>query len=152
MIPAYYVRLEKLPLTSNGKINRKALPEPDGNIYTGVEYKEAETQTEKLLVNMWKEMLMTEKIGINDNFFDKGGNSLLAIGMQNRINNELNKEISVVDLFKYPTISAMSKFIDEGEDNDRLLKNINEIVSRQKAVMRVNRESIRRKGNTYGKL
>ena len=78
MIPSSFIQLEKLPLTSNGKIDRKALPEPDGNINTGVKYEAPTNETEHKLVEIWREILGVESIGINDNFFTLGGHSLKA--------------------------------------------------------------------------
>ncbi|MDW9383084.1 AMP-binding enzyme, partial [Chryseobacterium sp. JV558] len=74
MIPGYYMQLAELPLTSNGKVDRKALPMPeDMGIDTGVEYVSPQTSTEKILVDIWQELLGIEPIGIHDNFFDLGG-------------------------------------------------------------------------------
>ena len=79
MIPAYFVGIDQIPLTANGKIDRKSLPDPGGSINTGVEYVPPRNEIESKLVKIWQEVLEIEKIGVNDNFFDLGGNSLSLI-------------------------------------------------------------------------
>lgn len=117
MIPGVYVHLKEMPLSSNGKVNRKALPEPDNNRpVLEVEYMEPVTEAEKNLVSVWKEILKLELIGINDNFFELGGNSLKLIQAHSRIDQIYPGKTNVVDLFSYPTISKLSGFIEQGED------------------------------------
>ena len=79
MIPSYFIQLDKMPLTANGKIDRKALPEPDGKINTDVEYVAPTNEIEEKLVEVWQKVLAVDKIGINDNFFELGGDSIKAI-------------------------------------------------------------------------
>ena len=73
MIPSFFIKLDKIPLSGNGKADRKALPEPEGAVNTGVEYKAADNETEIKLLQMWQELLGLDRIGTNDNFFDLGG-------------------------------------------------------------------------------
>ena len=75
-----------MPLTPNGKIDRKALPEFDGSINTGVEYVAATNETEQRLVEIWQEVLGAERVGIDDNFFDLSGDSIKAIQVSSRLN------------------------------------------------------------------
>lgn len=105
MIPAYYVHLISFPLTSNGKINRKALPDPQ--IKTETDYIAPKNEREQLLVNTWSEVLGIEKIGTEDNFFLLGGDSIKSIQISSRIRN-LGYELSVKDLFSAQTISKLS--------------------------------------------
>lgn len=115
MIPTYFISIDKLPLTANGKIDTKALPQPDGNINTGVEYSAPDSATEEKLVEIWQEILDINKIGTNDNFFDIGGNSLLIMKVISKIYSVFNMtedEISVMTMFKHPTIALMAKYID----------------------------------------
>ncbi len=111
MIPAYFIQLEQLPLTANGKVDRKALPDPDGNITTGAEYVAPRNEIEEKLVNIWSEVLEIEKIGINDNFFELGGHSLKAINITAKISKELNVSVPLREMFKTPTIKGLANYV-----------------------------------------
>ncbi len=111
MIPAYFIQLEQLPLTANGKVDRKALPDPDGNITTGAEYVAPRNEIEEKLVSIWKEVLGLEKVGINDNFFELGGHSLKAINISAKINKELNVSVPLGEMFKTPTIKGLATYV-----------------------------------------
>ncbi|MBZ9636378.1 non-ribosomal peptide synthase/polyketide synthase [Clostridium sp. FP1] len=115
MIPSYFVQLEKIPITPNGKIDRKALPEPDGSIITGIEYEAPRNEVEEKLVAIWKEVLATERVGINDNFFELGGHSLKATTLVSKIHKELNVEVPLREIFKSPTIKGISEYIESTE-------------------------------------
>ncbi|MGB7604620.1 MAG: amino acid adenylation domain-containing protein, partial [Lutisporaceae bacterium] len=111
MIPTYFIQLDKLPLTANGKIDRKALPEPDGSITTGTEYVAPSNETEEKLVSIWQEVLGIQKVGINDNFFELGGHSLKAINIAAKINRELNVSVPLAEMFKTPTIKGLASYV-----------------------------------------
>ncbi|MCK4260648.1 MAG: amino acid adenylation domain-containing protein, partial [Halanaerobiales bacterium] len=111
MIPSYFVQLDEIPLTANGKIDRKALPEPEGNIVVGTEYETPRNETEEKLVEMWKDVLGIEKAGINDNFFELGGHSLKATILAAKMHKELDVEVSLSEIFKRPTIKGISEYI-----------------------------------------
>ena len=81
MVPSAYARLEKLPLTPNGKINRKALPAPDGEAYLAREYEAPRGELELTLATLWADLLKVNPIGRNDNFFEVGGHSLVAVAL-----------------------------------------------------------------------
>ncbi len=112
MLPSYYVRLDKLPLTPNGKLDMKALPAPDGSICTGVEYEAPANSTEESIATIWQEVLGIERAGLNDNFFDLGGNSMSLIKVHNKIENGFPGVIKVTDLFSKATIKEIAEFID----------------------------------------
>jgi len=113
MIPNLYVNINKIPLTPNGKTDLKALPVPDqiAKKATGLNTSDESDELEKRLIRIWKELLGIEDIGLTDNFFDLGGNSLLMGRLQIRVNQTFHESISIVDLFQYPTISSLAKFI-----------------------------------------
>ncbi|GAA0710921.1 hypothetical protein GCM10009430_00030 [Aquimarina litoralis] len=111
MIPSYYVELESIPLTPNGKVDKKALPVVDSKDLVHREYVEATTQIEKQLVEIWQEVLGVDKIGVTDNFFELGGHSLKVTLLVNKIKRELSYEIQVQDVFNCPTIRGLISVI-----------------------------------------
>ncbi|MGB7604680.1 MAG: condensation domain-containing protein, partial [Lutisporaceae bacterium] len=111
MIPAYFIQLDKLPLTENGKVDRKALPEVDGSINTDIEYEAPRNEIEEKLAEIWSEVLGIEKIGINDNFFELGGHSLKATNVIAKIHKELNVELPLREMFKTPTIKGLANYV-----------------------------------------
>nr|WP_080743752.1 non-ribosomal peptide synthetase [Bacillus clarus] len=115
MIPSYFVQLMQMPLTPNGKINRKALPEPEGNLQTGIEYVAPRTRIEEQLIEIWKEVLFNEHIGIKHNFFDIGGHSLRATTLVSKIHKQMNINVMVRDVFRYQTVEQMAEFITGSE-------------------------------------
>ncbi|WP_242951104.1 condensation domain-containing protein, partial [Clostridium saccharobutylicum] len=113
MIPSYFIQIPNMPITSNGKIDRKALPMPDGSLNTGKVYEEPTNEIEEKLVHIWRKVLGINKLGINDNFFDLGGDSLNAVRIIAAINKELNVEISLRDMFDFSEIKTLSKQIQQ---------------------------------------
>ena len=108
MVPSHFVQIEKLPLTPNGKVDRKSLPEPNGDIITGEEYIAPTNDIEQKLADVWKEILRVNRVGINDNFFDLGGNSLKAIQM---IGHLKGFSINMRHIMQYPTIAQLQKYV-----------------------------------------
>ncbi|UCH93600.1 MAG: non-ribosomal peptide synthetase, partial [Candidatus Aminicenantes bacterium] len=115
MIPSYFVPLEHIPLTSNGKIDRKALPEPE--LTTSDIYIAPRNKTEETLAQQWAEVLGIEKdaIGIDTNFFELGGHSLRATILAARIRKEFNVEFSLSRVFTGPTIRKFAEFISSAQ-------------------------------------
>ncbi|MGG3840811.1 amino acid adenylation domain-containing protein, partial [Paenibacillus thiaminolyticus] len=111
MVPSCCVQLKQMPLTSNGKIDRKALPAPEGSSNTGTEYVAPRTVVEIQLVQIWHEVLRHQNIGITDNFFDIGGHSLRAMALVAKIHKEMGAEIPLREVFQYPTIEQMAEVI-----------------------------------------
>ncbi|MCU0286015.1 MAG: amino acid adenylation domain-containing protein [Acidobacteria bacterium] len=117
MVPAQFIALEKLPLTPNGKIDRKILvsmPIKD-SMAAGATYQPPRNEYETKIQAIWKQLLEKEQIGIDDNFFDLGGHSLLLIKLKSKLEKVfgLKQGISVVELFKYPTIAHQAGFIEK---------------------------------------
>jgi acyl carrier protein len=113
MVPAYYVRLERIPLTGNGKLDKKALPDPD--LDTVNDDAKPINDTQKELVKIWSEVLDVgeEKISVNRNFFHIGGDSLKLIRMVDKINRRFDIELTVADMFKFPMISLLARFLNK---------------------------------------
>ena len=112
-IPTRFIRLAGMPLTANGKVDRKFLVTLKENVDvdTGTEYFAPRSQLEKEILAIWQDLLAIEKIGINDNFFDCGGHSLLFIKLQNRLKKTINRQVSLVQLLQYPTIRTLAGFL-----------------------------------------
>jgi amino acid adenylation domain-containing protein len=113
MIPAYFVKLETVPLTPNGKVDRKSLDAHGTKLGTGTGYIPASNQTEKILTETWKRVLNIEKIGIDDNFFDLGGNSMDVISLNDELKKTFRKNIPVTAIFNYLTIRSFARFLDQ---------------------------------------
>jgi amino acid adenylation domain-containing protein len=127
MIPAYFIRLQQMPLTPNGKIDRRELPMPDGfRPQQGETYIAPKTDMEKIVAEIWKEVLKVDMPGAADNFFDIGGNSLDIIMVSSKLKENLDLEIPVVTLFSYPTIEGLARHLTEKKTGEPLPgKNIN---------------------------
>ncbi|MFD4562548.1 amino acid adenylation domain-containing protein, partial [Streptomyces sp. NPDC058469] len=110
MVPAAFMEMSRLPLTTNGKVDKAALPEPETVRSTSTEYVAPSGAAEQLLAEVWSEILGIERIGAHDNFFELGGNSLLVTQIVGRIRGA-GHDISVGDLFDHPTIAAAAPLI-----------------------------------------
>jgi acyl carrier protein len=118
MIPSNLMIIDKMPLNTSGKIDRKSLPDPE--FISEQDYVEPKTKFEKALVTIWSGILNRD-VGINNNFFDIGGNSLSAIRMVNEIKMSLKLDIEPLVLMQYPNIKALAEYLaDSGnEDGDK---------------------------------
>jgi amino acid adenylation domain-containing protein len=110
MVPTVYVLLEKLPLTQNGKVDRRCLPEP-GLDSAEQEYLGPRNATEETLCRIWGEILKVERVGLHDNFFSLGGHSLLVLQLVTCMEESLKVEIPVRVLFEAPTVAEIAKYI-----------------------------------------
>jgi amino acid adenylation domain-containing protein len=122
MIPRFFIQLKQMPLNVNGKIDRNALPEPEESITAATEYRAPRNTIEKDLVEIWEKILGRTKIGVNDNFFDLGGHSLHLIQIQNKLRTVLNREISIVQLFRYPTVHLMAQHLSNESTGPALVQ------------------------------
>ncbi|KAF9983985.1 hypothetical protein BGZ75_004431 [Mortierella antarctica] len=110
MIPSAFVRLDALPLTNNGKVDRRALPEPDSSSFVTREYVAPQGDLEVALAAMWSEVLRIESVGRHDNFFMLGGHSLLAVRLMNRVST-LGVQLPLSTMFSSPTLSALAEVV-----------------------------------------
>jgi amino acid adenylation domain-containing protein len=134
MIPSAFVYLDALPLTSHGKIDRRALPAPDAERPALAEaFIAPRTPTEKSLASIWTKLLGINRVGINDNYFELGGDSLLATQLVSQLRGVFEVELPLVNLFQYPTLAELATSIEEAiieqmeeisdEEAEQLLKN-----------------------------
>jgi acyl-coenzyme A synthetase/AMP-(fatty) acid ligase/acyl carrier protein len=136
MIPAHFVLLDKLPLTPNGKIDRAALPSPKPKQEQSRKHAAPKTEAERMLAGIWSEILGIYELGIDDNFFERGGDSLMLVRVQGVINERLHRDIPVTMLFRYPTIRALSSYLTEGQRSDSLVQSMSRGETRKKFLAR----------------
>ncbi|MDH3276102.1 MAG: amino acid adenylation domain-containing protein [Gammaproteobacteria bacterium] len=112
MLPSAFMVLDRLPLTANGKLDRSALPMPEGERQSDETLVEPRSDLERQLVEIWAEVLKLERLGIHDNFFDLGGHSLSATQVVIRIRKALQMELPVSQMFGYPTVAELAQKIE----------------------------------------
>ena len=117
MIPTYYMKIDAIPLTPNGKIDRKALPKIEKDKVMKTRYRKPETEVEKKLAKMWKDILNIKRISKDSNFFELGGDSLNVITLLNQIHKSFNVELTFDNISEMPTLTEMSAHIDSTKRN-----------------------------------
>jgi len=140
MIPLHFVFLPKLPLTPNGKVDRAALPPPQPKQEQSRKHVAPKTEAERMLAGIWGEILGVRDIGIDDNFFEHGGDSLMLVRVQAVICERLRRDIPVTMLFRYPTIRALSSYLAEGQKSDGLAQSMSRGEARKKFLARRGRQ------------
>ena len=141
MVPAYVVLVPSLPLTASGKVDRKALPLPTGLEEVGVKGATTSDKVELQLYQIWEEILHHGEIRLTDNFFDVGGNSLLAVLLVSKINQDLQREIPVVKFFQYPTIESFAKLMATGHETSQQEAVLQSRSQRQRAALAVRKRA-----------
>jgi amino acid adenylation domain-containing protein len=117
MVPAHFVKLDVLPLTTNGKVDRRALPSPTAEVITrSDQYVVPGTIMEMELAKIWSELLGLEQLSIHDDFFEVGGHSLMAIRMRSMVQDRLKRDLSLRDLFRAPTIAGLARLLEQSFD------------------------------------
>lgn len=129
MIPGTFVFLKALPLMPNGKVDRQSLPAPNqARPELAETFVAPRNEIEQTLATIWQEMLQVEKVGINDNFFELGGHSLLVVQVHSKLQGSLNRDVSITDLFKYPTISSLAGYLSQEQSEQSSLGKVQEQV------------------------
>jgi len=147
MVPRAIVVLDALPLNANGKVDRKALPEPDG-LAGARAYEAPQGEVARTLAAIWSELLQVPQVGQHDNFFDLGGHSLLLIRAHRLLQDRLRIELPLVQLFKHPTVESLARAIEQGGGraeaaaasaaiDERALRQRAAMLQRRKAAERV---------------
>jgi len=115
MVPPHFVKLEQVPLTPNGKVDKKALAKMEIDIHE-TEYVAPRNETEKRMAHLWMELLEIEKVGVKDDFFSVGGDSIKTISLLNAVNKEFNTNLEILDLYENETIEKL--VLRLGKDNE----------------------------------
>ncbi|HEU0298193.1 MAG TPA: amino acid adenylation domain-containing protein, partial [Longimicrobium sp.] len=111
MVPSVFVTMDALPLSPNGKVDRRALPDPVAEARAAAR---PPTGVEGRIARVWEELLGIGGVGLEDNFFEIGGHSMLIARMQERLAGELGREVTVVELFQFPTVASLAAHLDAG--------------------------------------
>ncbi len=118
MVPGAIAEITELPLTASGKIDRKRLPKIGSINLGGADADKApRTEIERHIAEIWQQELQVTSIGVNDNFFDLGGHSLLLVTIQEKLAARFSDQLTVIDLFTYPTIATLAKFLEQPQDD-----------------------------------
>ena len=147
MLPSGFVMLDILPLTPNGKVDRRALPVPE-NLRPDLTttFKPPESEIEQQISKLWQEVLHLDKVGINDNFFDLGGNSLLMLQVNNKLRTILQRDISVVTMFQNPTIYSLGEYLSQKTGESSSFESINKRVQKQLKAVERRQKSLMKRG------
>jgi natural product biosynthesis luciferase-like monooxygenase protein len=150
MLPAAFEMLDSLPLTPNGKVDRKALPRPNGAPASLIAARVVpRNKIERTIAEVWKEVLKVERVGINDNFFDIGGNSLLMAQAHSRLQEAFKKTLPLIKMLEHPTISSLARYVGDSknemlfveDDRDRALKQRDGLLRQRQAFARKRSET-----------
>ncbi len=144
MVPANIISLAELPKTPSGKIDRASLTTPE-HLRKKTGSLKPRNDLEEKLVHIWKEVLQLEDVGVTDNFFEMGGHSLAAIQVQTRIQELTGKELSLVDMFKYPTIEALARYLSGESGRERTREKVQDRASRRRDALSQKRDRLRKK-------
>ena len=120
MVPSAFVFLDHYPQTPNGKIDRKALPSPnETRARATVEYKAPGSELELQIADTWKEVLYLEQVGLDDNFFDLGGHSLLVVQAHRKLREVIEKPLTLTDLYRFPTIRGLVNHLSSDDSSEK---------------------------------
>ncbi|HEY0610184.1 MAG TPA: amino acid adenylation domain-containing protein, partial [Chitinophaga sp.] len=117
MVPGFYLALDHIPLTASGKVDRKALPAITGEDIIKSEYVAPRNEMESMLAKIWEQILGMEQVGIHDNFFRMGGDSILSIRLVSRINKQFDVTLSIGQLYEAGTIAEISELVKDNRNN-----------------------------------
>lgn len=147
MVPGMFFFMDAFPLTANGKINRGGLPKPSPIVESETSYTNPSTEAQKKLLEIWKSKLNIEKVGITNNFFEMGGDSLMLLEIHREIKKQFNREFPVLALFRFPTIESLTENLDFDSDTteQKSTDNKNQDTGKARAEFRKNRTRNRTK-------
>jgi acyl carrier protein len=144
MVPSAFLAVPALPLTPSGKVDRRALPEPadPADLLSGGEapaYMEPATAAERAIATIFRDLLRVDRVGLNDNFFDLGGHSLLVVRAHQRLCQALGREIPVVDLFRFPTVARLARHLGVADHEQPTLARAQGLGEQRRAALAAQR-------------
>jgi amino acid adenylation domain-containing protein len=142
MVPSLFQELPALPLTPSGKVDRRGLPEPEGlrpDLGTG--YVAPKNELERSIAAVWRELLGVDRVGVEDNFFDLGAHSLLMVRAHARLREALGRELTVIDLFRHPSVGALARHLSKEEEKPEF-RQVQNLAQQQKAAQNRQRQAM----------
>ncbi|WP_428268383.1 MupA/Atu3671 family FMN-dependent luciferase-like monooxygenase [Haliangium sp.] len=137
MVPSHFVELDKFPLTPNAKVDRKALPAPDkAQARAAAAYVAPAGELEQSIATVWAEVLDVAQVGMDDNFFDLGGHSLLMVQMHRRVKELVDRPLALTDLFRFPTVRTLVEFLQGDGGSEAMEKSKDRAEARKAARSR----------------
>jgi len=137
--------MNELPLTANGKIDRKSLPSPDvAYLNLNAEPVAPQTQKERVIAEVWQQVLKIDRAGVHDNFFDLGGHSLLMAQAHSLLQEKLGINVPLIKLLEHPTISSLAKFIGQESSERPSLEQGRSRAHKQRDGLKRQRQSVTR--------
>ena len=140
MLPSDFIVLNALPLTPNGKVDRRALPAPENYCSLTATYQPPQSEIEKTIAQLWQQVLHLDKVGIDDNFFDLGGHSLLMLEVNNKLRGILHQDIAVVTMFQNPTIKSLAQYLSHKTEEYSVFETLRNRVERQKEANKMQKQ------------
>jgi amino acid adenylation domain-containing protein len=149
MVPSSFVRVAAWPLTPSNKVDRRALAPPGREHFSDQTYAEPMSHSEKAIATIWQELLQIDIVGIDDNFFDLGGHSLLLVQLQSRLSSFFQKELPLIETFRYPNIRLLARyFANESKDDPPIFSQIEDRTrNRKKSLAKFKQAATLRKGS-----
>lgn len=145
MVPAIFMTVEAMPKTPSGKIDRRALPLPDSQRQElSQSYAAPQSELERLLAGVWSKLLKLDRVGIYDNFFEIGGNSLMTLQVAVQVRTLLDTDLPVVKLFQHPTIAQLANYLSQGQSASPSNNKFQDRADRQKAAFNRRKQSLKK--------
>jgi amino acid adenylation domain-containing protein len=143
MIPTAFIIMDSFPLNRSGKLDRAALPKAPATPSRAMHYMAPRNANERLIAAIWREVLEVDRVGVDDNFFDLGGHSLLLTRAYGKLQEAIPGNFSVIDLFRYPTVSSLAEFLTAGTEPAGTVTaaNVQQRVDKQRAALAKQRHS-----------
>jgi acyl carrier protein len=136
MVPPFFMPLPFLPLTQHGKVDRAALAELDVVSKSGSAVQSIpESELERTLAQLWQRILKVPEVGLDHNFFDLGGDSLLLVAVHSNLQKNLQMQIPVTDLFEFPTIRKLAQHLSRTESKTAMASGVQVIGQRQREAL-----------------
>ncbi|MEG4959437.1 MULTISPECIES: amino acid adenylation domain-containing protein [unclassified Microcoleus] len=146
MVPAVFVNVEAMPKTPSGKIDRRALPAPDSQRQEQSQsYAAPQSELELLLAGVWSKLLKLDRVGIHDNFFEIGGNSLMTLQVAVQVRALVHTDLAVVKLFQHPTIAQLANYLNQGQSASPSNNKFQDRADRQKAAFNRQKQSTKKR-------